>query len=56
MSEPLFKGVLPALVTPFRDGAVDEDAFVRLVQPVIPELRVTDQGLWDVGRQQFVRL
>jgi 4-hydroxy-tetrahydrodipicolinate synthase len=28
----LFKGVLPALVTPFRDGAVDEDAFVRLVE------------------------
>jgi 4-hydroxy-tetrahydrodipicolinate synthase len=32
MSEPLFKGVFPALVTPFRDGAVDEDAFVRLVE------------------------
>src|SRR3569833_3823248 len=32
MSEPSFKGVLPALVTPFRDGAVDEDAFVRLVE------------------------
>ena len=32
MSEILFKGVLPALVTPFRDGAVDEDAFVRLVE------------------------
>src|SRR5262252_9802356 len=32
MSEPLFKGVLPALVTPFRDGQVDEDAFVRLVE------------------------
>jgi 4-hydroxy-tetrahydrodipicolinate synthase len=32
MSEPLFKGVLPALVTPFRDGAVDDDAFVRLVE------------------------
>jgi 4-hydroxy-tetrahydrodipicolinate synthase len=32
MSQPLFKGVLPALVTPFRDGAVDEDAFVRLVE------------------------
>ena len=32
MSEPLFRGVLPALVTPFRDGAVDEDAFVRLVE------------------------
>src|SRR6185295_2312384 len=32
MSEPLLKGVLPALVTPFRDVAVDEDAFVRLVE------------------------
>jgi 4-hydroxy-tetrahydrodipicolinate synthase len=32
MSQPRFKGVLPALVTPFRDGAVDEDAFVRLVE------------------------
>ena len=32
MSEPLFKGVFPALVTPFRNGAVDEDAFVRLVE------------------------
>jgi 4-hydroxy-tetrahydrodipicolinate synthase len=32
MSEPLFRGVLPALITPFRDGAVDEEAFVRLVE------------------------
>jgi len=32
MSQPLFKGVFPALVTPFRDGQVDEDAFVRLVE------------------------
>jgi 4-hydroxy-tetrahydrodipicolinate synthase len=32
MSQPLFKGVFPALVTPFRDGAVDEQAFVRLVE------------------------
>jgi 4-hydroxy-tetrahydrodipicolinate synthase len=27
-----FKGVIPALVTPFRDGAVDEAAFVALVE------------------------
>ena len=27
-----FKGVLPALVTPFRDGALDEAAFVALVE------------------------
>ncbi|MBV8392786.1 MAG: 4-hydroxy-tetrahydrodipicolinate synthase [Alphaproteobacteria bacterium] len=32
MSEPLFRGVFPALVTPFRDGAFDEAAFVRLVE------------------------
>src|SRR5438309_11796537 len=32
MTDPLFSGVLPALVTPFRDGAVDADAFVRLVE------------------------
>jgi 4-hydroxy-tetrahydrodipicolinate synthase len=32
MSEPLFRGVFPALVTPFRHGAVDEEAFVRLVE------------------------
>ncbi|MFN3522855.1 MAG: 4-hydroxy-tetrahydrodipicolinate synthase [Phenylobacterium sp.] len=32
MSDPLFKGVMPALVTPFRDGAVDEAAFVSLVE------------------------
>ena len=27
-----FKGALPALVTPFRDGQIDEDAFVALVE------------------------
>ena len=32
MSDPLFRGVMPALVTPFRDGAVDEKAFVALVE------------------------
>lgn len=32
MSDPMFRGVLPALVTPFRNGAVDEDAFVALVE------------------------
>jgi 4-hydroxy-tetrahydrodipicolinate synthase len=32
MSQPLFQGVLPALVTPFRNGAVDEEAFVALVE------------------------
>ena len=32
MTDPLFRGVLPALVTPFRDEEVDEAAFVALVE------------------------
>jgi 4-hydroxy-tetrahydrodipicolinate synthase len=32
MPHPLFKGVLPALVTPFKDGAIDEAAFRALVE------------------------
>ena len=32
MPHAYFSGVIPALVTPFRDGAVDEQAFVRLVE------------------------
>ncbi|MDB5459940.1 MAG: dihydrodipicolinate synthase [Caulobacteraceae bacterium] len=32
MSNPLFRGAIPALVTPFRDGALDEKAFVALVE------------------------
>jgi 4-hydroxy-tetrahydrodipicolinate synthase len=32
MNRPLFKGVLTALVTPFRDGALDFDAFEALVE------------------------
>ena len=32
MTNPLFKGAIPALVTPFRDGAVDEAAFIALVE------------------------
>lgn len=32
MSHPLFKGVIPALITPFRDGALDEEAFIALVE------------------------
>jgi 4-hydroxy-tetrahydrodipicolinate synthase len=46
MSEPLFKGVLPALVTPFRDGHVDEDAFVRLVER---QIKGGVHGLVPVG-------
>ena len=32
MSEPMFHGVIPALVTPFTDGKVDESAFARLIE------------------------
>ena len=32
MSQPLFRGAIPALVTPFRDGAVDEKAFREIVE------------------------
>lgn len=32
MIDPMFRGVLPALVTPYRNGQVDEDAFVALVE------------------------
>ncbi|HVN01112.1 MAG TPA: 4-hydroxy-tetrahydrodipicolinate synthase [Caulobacteraceae bacterium] len=32
MMRPSFRGVFTALVTPFRRGAVDEDAFARLVE------------------------
>jgi 4-hydroxy-tetrahydrodipicolinate synthase len=32
MSQVMFNGVLPALVTPFREGDVDEAAFVALVE------------------------
>src|SRR6516225_5152785 len=46
MSDPLFRGVLPALVTPFRDGEVDEDAFVRLVER---QIKGGVHGLVPVG-------
>ena len=32
MAHPLFKGAVPALVTPFKDGAIDERAFRELVE------------------------
>ena len=32
MPHAYFSGVITALVTPFRDGAVDEPAFIRLVE------------------------
>ncbi|HST92881.1 MAG TPA: 4-hydroxy-tetrahydrodipicolinate synthase [Brevundimonas sp.] len=32
MTGPLFKGVITALITPLRDGNVDEEAFTRLLE------------------------
>src|SRR6201994_3200236 len=46
MSEPFFRGAIPALITPFRDGEVDEDAFVRLVQR---QIAAGVHGLVPVG-------
>jgi len=45
-SRPLFKGVFPALVTPFVDGKVDEAAFVRLVER---QIAAGVHGLVPVG-------
>jgi 4-hydroxy-tetrahydrodipicolinate synthase len=46
MSQPLFRGALPALVTPFRDGAVDEAAFRQLVER---QISGGSHGLVPVG-------
>jgi 4-hydroxy-tetrahydrodipicolinate synthase len=37
MTHPLFRGAFTALVTPFKDGEVDETAFVALIQRQIAE-------------------
>ena len=37
MTHPLFHGAITALVTPFKDGAFDEAAFVALVERQIAE-------------------
>src|SRR3546814_2157699 len=44
--EPMFKGSMVALITPFRNGAVDEDAFRKLV-----DFQITNgtHGLVPVG-------
>lgn len=46
MVEPLFKGALPALVTPFKDGAIDEPAFRALAER---QIRGGVKGLVPVG-------
>ncbi|HUO21498.1 MAG TPA: 4-hydroxy-tetrahydrodipicolinate synthase [Caulobacteraceae bacterium] len=46
MSDAFFRGAIPALITPFRDGAVDEEAFVRLVER---QIAAGVHGLVPVG-------
>src|SRR4051812_41753128 len=46
MSQPLFKGVFTALVTPFKNGALDETAFVALVER---QIAAGVHGLVPVG-------
>ena len=46
MSEPFFRGAIPALITPFRDGELDEEAFVRLVER---QIAAGVHGLVPVG-------
>lgn len=46
MVQPLFKGALPALVTPFKDGAIDEPAFRALVER---QIKGGVRGLVPVG-------
>lgn len=42
MSQPLIRGAITALITPFRNGEVDEDAFIRLLE------RQIDAGIHGV--------
>jgi 4-hydroxy-tetrahydrodipicolinate synthase len=46
MAHPVFRGSITALVTPFRDGAVDEDGFRRLVER---QIAAGTHGLVPVG-------
>jgi 4-hydroxy-tetrahydrodipicolinate synthase len=46
MFQPLFRGAIPALVTPFRDGELDEPTFRRLVER---QIAAGVRGLVPVG-------
>jgi 4-hydroxy-tetrahydrodipicolinate synthase len=46
MTHPVFRGSITALVTPFRDGGVDEAAFARLVER---QITAGTHGLVPVG-------
>jgi|SRR5436190_5536178 len=46
MSQPYFRGAITALITPFRDGGVDEEAFASLVER---QIAAGIHGLVPVG-------
>ncbi|MDP3174772.1 MAG: 4-hydroxy-tetrahydrodipicolinate synthase [Phenylobacterium sp.] len=46
MSDPMFRGVITALVTPFRDGGIDEAAYVALIER---QIAAGVHGLVPVG-------
>ena len=46
MSQPYFRGAITALITPFRDGVVDEEAFASLVER---QIAAGIHGLVPVG-------
>ena len=46
MVEPLFQGAIPALVTPFKDGAIDEPAYRAMVER---QIKGGVRGLVPVG-------
>ena len=46
MTAPLFKGVITALITPLRDGKVDEAAFIALVERQIAGRRPRPGARW----------
>jgi 4-hydroxy-tetrahydrodipicolinate synthase len=46
MSQPYFRGAITALITPFRDGRVDEEAFAALVER---QIAAGIHGLVPVG-------
>ena len=50
IGEAQFVGSEVALVTPFRDGAVDEAAFRKLVNLQIEQVRVA--SFWNTGESR----
>ena len=47
---PMFKGSIAALITPFRDGKVDVQAFHKLVEWQIDQGTARTRALRDDGR------